>query len=257
MYNTDLPTRAELPSTGKLIRSTLVAAVVAVALLVTVVLPAEYAIDPTGAGRLLGLTEMGEIKQQLAEEAELDRAATQAAADQAPPAGAEQQAQAPAESQVAADTSPEATPEPPAIASNGETEPAQEVVQPEADQAVADATATQEPAPEANGAATWRDEVSFTLTPGEGTEYKLTMEEGAVARFAWISEGGPINFDTHGDGNGNSISYEKGRGVPEDEGELEAAFTGNHGWFFRNRNDNDVTVVLRINGDYGELKRML
>lgn len=92
MYNTDLPTRAELPSTGKLIRSTLVAAVVAVALLVTVVLPAEYAIDPTGAGRLLGLTEMGEIKQQLAEEAELDRAATQAAADQAPPAGAEQQA---------------------------------------------------------------------------------------------------------------------------------------------------------------------
>jgi hypothetical protein len=57
--------------------------------------------------------------------------------------------------------------------------------------------------------------------------------------------------DTHGDGNGNSISYEKGRGVPEDEGELEAAFTGNHGWFFRNRNDNEVTVVLRIGGDYG------
>lgn len=248
MYNTDLPTRAELPSTGKLIRSTLVAAVVAAALLVTVVLPAEYAIDPTGAGRLLGLTEMGEIKQQLAEEAELDRAATQAAADEAPQAGAEQQAQASAESQVATDTSPEATPEPPAIASNGEAE---------AGQAVADATATQEPAPEANGAAAWRDEVSFTLTPGEGTEYKLTMEEGAVARFAWISEGGPINFDTHGDGNGNSISYQKGRGVPEDEGELEAAFTGNHGWFFRNRNDNDVTVVLRINGDYGELKRML
>ena len=71
------------------------------------------------------------------------------------------------------------------------------------------------------------------------------------------SEGGPVNFDTHGDGNGNSISYEKGRGVPEDEGELEAAFTGNHGWFFRNRNDNDVTVVLRVGGDYGELKRML
>lgn len=96
-----------------------------------------------------------------------------------------------------------------------------------------------------------------TLTPGEGTEYKLTMEEGAVATFAWSSDGGPINFDTHGDGSGNSISYEKGRGVPEDEGELEAAFTGNHGWFFRNRNDNEVTVVLRIGGDYGELKRMM
>ncbi|WP_231125675.1 hypothetical protein [Vreelandella piezotolerans] len=99
--------------------------------------------------------------------------------------------------------------------------------------------------------------MSFTLTPGEGTEYKLTMQEGAVATFAWVSEGGPVNFDTHGDGNGNSISYEKGRGVPEDEGELEAAFTGNHGWFFRNRNDNDVTIVLRVGGDYGELKQML
>ncbi|MFY0990742.1 hypothetical protein [Halomonas sp. C05BenzN] len=257
MYNTDLPTRAELPSTGKLIRSTLVAAVVAVALLVTVVLPAEYAIDPTGAGRLLGLTEMGEIKLQLAEEAELDRAATQAAADEAPPAVPEQQTQASAESQVAAETSPEITPEPPTIASNSEAEPAQDAAQPEASQALADAS-SQEEASAANGAvATWRDEVSFTLTPGEGTEYKLTMEEGAVATFAWSSDGGPINFDTHGDGNGNSISYEKGRGVPEDEGELEAAFTGNHGWFFRNRNDNEVTVVLRIGGDYGELKRML
>ena len=89
------------------------------------------------------------------------------------------------------------------------------------------------------------------------SEANLEGEEGAVARFAWESEGGPVNFDTHGDGNGNSISYEQGRGVPQDEGDLEAAFTGNHGWFFRNRNDNDVTVVLRLDGDYGELKRML
>lgn len=263
MYNTDLPTRAELPSTGKLIRSTLVAAVVAVALLVSVVLPAEYAIDPTGVGRLLGLTEMGEIKSQLAEEAELDRAATQAAVVDASPAVAEQEAQASADSQATADTSPETTPAEPTAASSGEAdpvvsaEPAQETAQPEASQAVADAS-SQEQASEATEATpTWRDEVSFTLTPGEGTEYKLTMEEGAVATFAWSSDGGAINFDTHGDGNGNSISYEKGRGVPEDEGQLEAAFTGNHGWFFRNRNDNEVTVVLRLDGDYGELKRML
>jgi tetratricopeptide (TPR) repeat protein len=74
MYNTDMPGRAELPTTHQLIRSTLIALVTAAALLVTVVLPAEYAVDPTGAGRLLGLTQMGEIKQQLAEEAEADAA---------------------------------------------------------------------------------------------------------------------------------------------------------------------------------------
>jgi hypothetical protein len=115
-----------------------------------------------------------------------------------------------------------------------------------------------EPAPEPEIAQPqWQDEVRVVLTPGEGTEFKLTMEEGAVARFSWVSEGGPINFDTHGDGGGQSISYEKGRGVPEDEGELEAAFTGNHGWFFRNRNDDDITLVLRTGGDYGQLKKML
>ncbi|CAM3965002.1 hypothetical protein VRRI112168_08005 [Vreelandella rituensis] len=264
MYNTNLPTRAELPSNRKLIRSTLLAAVVAAVLLVTVVLPAEYAIDPTGAGRLLGLTEMGEIKQQLAEEAELDQAATQAAPDEASPAVTEQEAPASAKSQAIADTAPETTSEQPAIGSSGEADPlassapAQNEPQPEASQAVADAFSSQEQTSEANEAVTaWRDEVSFTLTPGEGTEYKLTMEEGSVATFAWSSDGGAINFDTHGDGNGNSISYEKGRGVPEDEGELEAAFTGNHGWFFRNRNDNDVTVLLRVGGDYGELNKAL
>jgi cytoskeletal protein RodZ len=252
MYNTDLPTRAELPSTGKLLRSTLLAAVIAIALLVTVVLPAEYAIDPTGAGRLLGLTEMGEIKTQLAEEAELDQANEEAAAVQASPSATPQESASdnqPTAAQQASDVEPEQ------VAS---LVPDQEMVQPEASVALAEALAAEEAASQATEeAATWGDEVSFTLTPGEGTEYKLTMEEGAVATFAWVSDGGPLNFDTHGDGNGNSISYEKGRGVPEDEGELEAAFTGNHGWFFRNRNDNDVTVVLRVGGDYGELNKVL
>jgi hypothetical protein len=216
MYNTDMPSREELPSTAKLIRSTILAIIVAVILLVTVVMPAEYAIDPTGAGRLLGLTEMGEIKEQLAEEAAADEAAELVSVESA--------------EEPAAQTA---------------SEPETAVVE-------------EQPAPEpAPAEPQWQDEVRVVLTPGEGTEFKLTMQEGAVARFSWVSEGGPINYDTHGDGNGQSISYEKGRGVPEDEGELEAAFTGNHGWFFRNRNDDDITLVLRTGGDYGELKKQM
>lgn len=69
MYNTDLPNRAELPSNKQLLRSTLIAIIVAAVLLVTIVLPAEYGIDPTRIGRVLGLTQMGEIKMTLAEEA--------------------------------------------------------------------------------------------------------------------------------------------------------------------------------------------
>ncbi len=69
MYNTDLPTRSELPSSAALLRSTVIAALVAALLLVVAVLPAEYGIDPTGVGRVLGLTQMGEIKMSLAREA--------------------------------------------------------------------------------------------------------------------------------------------------------------------------------------------
>ena len=76
MYNTDLPTRAELPSAIKLMQSTILAAIVALTLLITVVMPSEYGIDPTGVGRLLGLKQMGEIKTQLAEEADADNQAS-------------------------------------------------------------------------------------------------------------------------------------------------------------------------------------
>ena len=73
MYNTNIPTRVELPSSKQLVRSTLLAVIAAIVLLVTTVLPAEYGIDPTGAGKLLGLTRMGSIKIELAEGAKSDQ----------------------------------------------------------------------------------------------------------------------------------------------------------------------------------------
>jgi hypothetical protein len=114
--------------------------------------------------------------------------------------------------------------------------------------AIAEAAAAVPAAPE------WRDEVSYTLDPGEGIEVKLVMQEGQIARFAWTANGSVVNFDQHGDGSGQKISYEQGRAVPEMAGELTAAFTGNHGWFWRNRTEAPVTVTLRTGGDYAELK---
>ena len=180
MYNTDIPNREELPSTAKLIRSTIVAAIVALVLLVTVVMPAEYALDPTGAGRLLGLTEMGEIKDQLAEEAAADAkaemVAVQSSSAKGPQEVAEPTMAEPAEQSVSAPEAEVTTAEP-------EPTPGSEAAEPK-----------------------WQNEVRVVLTPGEGTEFKLTMEEGAVARYSWVSEGGPFNYDTHGNGSGQSIS---------------------------------------------------
>tara|TARA_R110001583_G_scaffold195118_1_gene369333 strand:- start:80776 stop:81414 length:639 start_codon:yes stop_codon:yes gene_type:complete len=210
MYNSDTPLRVELPSSKQLLRSTILAAVSATALLATVVLPAEYGIDPTGVGSVLRLTDMGKTKMQLAAEADND-----AAAD--------------------AKVNSRASYVPPAVQ--------QQIKSPAA-------------GPSTSAQIKWRDETRFTLAPGQGLEIKLRMIEGAKAEFAWAVEGeGAVNYDTHGDGSGRSISYEKGRGVPSDEGELVAAFAGNHGWFWRNRGNVEVAVVLRTRGDYIDIRR--
>ena len=214
MYNSDMPSRAELPTTRQLIRSTVIAAVSALVLLCTVVLPSEYGVDPTGVGRVLGLTEMGTIKMRLAKEAAAEAASGQLS-----------------------------TPGSDATVPSAKTPIAAAVGSPPASASVQSGLA-------------WRDEMTFTLTPGQGTEIKLKMKEGDKAVFSWDVQGGVVNFDTHGDGAGRSISYEKGRGVARDEGELVAAFTGNHGWFWRNRGEANVTVVLKTGGAYSDIQRV-
>lgn len=270
MYNTDLPTRAELPSSARLKRSTVVAAIVATALLITVVLPAEYGIDPTRVGRLLGLTQMGEIKAQLAQEAAADRKATEQAVQQtlanpgapvsqAENAGVENRLdeidqrldaivallihdqQARLGSATAALTRDDVLPEAPLQS----TEDVASVIE----------NASEVPVPNDPPSSDWADEISIVLSPGEGVEFKLVMDANAEAEFHWTANGAVLNFDTHGDGGGQSVSYEKGRGIPEDQGILRAAFEGNHGWFFRNRTESEVTLTLRTRGDYRELKR--
>ncbi len=71
---TRIPTEQELPSSKRLIKSTILAAVTAGILLVTIVMPAEYGIDPTGIGHLIGLKKMGEIRVSLDKEAAADKA---------------------------------------------------------------------------------------------------------------------------------------------------------------------------------------
>lgn len=215
MYNTPKPNLEDLPTSSQLLRSTGIAIAAAAVILVTIVMPAEYNYDPTGVGGVLGLTEMGEIKAQLAEEAEADRLMLE-----------------------------------------------QEAAQPQSSLSpgVLDAifglfvgTAHAQEAPAVQQV--WTDEITFTLEPGKGTEIKLLMAEGAVAQYDWVVTGGAVNFDTHGDGGGNEISYEKGRGVEADAGDLTAAFTGNHGWFWRNRGEAPVSMTLRVAGAYTEVKR--
>jgi len=204
MYNVEKPSPEDLPTPAQLRRSTMAALVALVIIVVTVILPAEYAIDPSRIGRLTGLTEMGEIKMQLAAEAEADRQMLATEGDQS--------------------------------------------------SLLNDVLGLFVGAAHAEEADTWRDEISFTLKPGASAEWKLVMVKGQMAEYRMIVEGGRVNFDLHGHGSGQSVTYEKGRGSTGSEGEIIAGFDGEHGWFWRNRDKVDVTVTVQVRGEYTEFK---
>ncbi len=157
---------------------------------------------------MLGLTDMGRIKMQLAAEAEAD----------AEEAGL-----------AAAVSAPAAAPTPStALATQTAPTPGQR-----------------------------SDETVLTLEPDQGAEIKLVMAEGARVRFIWTSSGGAINYDTHADRPGTPY-HGYGKGTEQRvQGELIAAFDGSHGWFWRNRTSAPVTITLRSEGAYSEVKRVV
>lgn len=202
MFNSQLPNMADLPTSRQLMGSTLVAIAGAAMILVSVVLPSEYGLDPTGVGRVLGLTEMGKIKVQLAGEAAADRATVVEAGD-AP-------------------------------------------------------VATANPLP---AAAARTDRKEITLAPGEAAEIKVSAAKGASIAFAWSVSGGNVNYDTHGDPlvkkRGFYHGYGKGKASSGEKGTLVAAFDGTHGWYWRNRSGQSVTVTLQTSGTYSDIKRVV
>ena len=218
MYNSPVPPKSELPTSGQLLKSTLAAGSVAATLLVTVVLPSEYNIDPTGVGKVLGLTQMGEIKSQLAEEADADRNRHQKQPVRSHSPSGGQQSSGLGQLFASLFVSP-------AHAHDGQ------------DQYELQA-----------------GETSVKLAPGEGLEVKLEMHKGDIVEFGWTANGAVVNFNLHGESASESVVYEKGRAVAEKNGRLEALFDGEHGWWWRNRTADDVTITLNTKGRYGDIK---
>lgn len=202
MHNAPKPNLEDLPTKAQLRRSSIIAGIGAVFIGVAVYMPAELGQDPTGIGTVLGLTEMGEIKQQLKAEAEADAVL------------------------------------------HG-TEESSSLMNDILGLFVSSAQAQE----------AWKDEIKFTLSPGDWIEIKATMEKGATLHYAWTAAGGKINFDLHAHAGDQNVTYEKGRGQVFGQGSFETPFAGDHGWFWRNRDGNDVTVVLQLRGDYSAIVR--
>jgi hypothetical protein len=196
-------TTESLPTLPQLGKATGAALAVAALILTVAVLPAEYGIDPLGAGKLLGLTKLnGGAKKEVDVVPSLPLAGT-------------------------------GTPAPGTIASTS---------------------------PVARTAAALRsDEMTVTLKPGEGAEVKALMRKGEHIVFSWATDGAPVKADMHGEpehAKANEFTtYWKEPQQTGAQGSFTAGFDGIHGWFWRNKGAQPVTIKVKVSGFHEKLYR--
>jgi len=171
----------ELPvqSAKTLIKATLAAAVLAAITLTTVILPAEYNVDPSGIGGALGLTELNTEEVAAAVPAPVQR--------------------------------------------------------------------------EGQEFEYRTDSITIEVPAGKGLEYKLHLAKHGHMEYEWTAENGQLFFDFHGEPTGDTTGYFESFAIAtadEMRGSLTTPFDGSHGWYWKNKGDQPVTITLKTKGFY-------
>ncbi|HQS25134.1 MAG TPA: hypothetical protein PLC18_13630 [Sediminibacterium sp.] len=96
------------------------------------------------------------------------------------------------------------------------------------------------------------DEISVVIPAGKGLEYKVNMLKYGQLKYEWITDRGELYFDFHGEVKGNSNYFESYAIAYSNNmaGSLVAPFEGPHGWYFKNNSEVDMTVKIRMIGQY-------
>jgi hypothetical protein len=90
----------------------------------------------------------------------------------------------------------------------------------------------------------------YELAPFESIEFKYTLPEGQPMTFRWEATG-TLDYDMHGhpseggEALTESYSIDEARAM---QGTYVPAFTGIHGWYWDNRNADNVTLRLEASG---------
>lgn len=165
-------------SPATLLRACAFSVVLAAAVLIGTILPAEYGIDPTGIGAAIGLTPLATSKS-IEESDDLGK------------------------------TSQE----------NGYRE----------------------------------DSVNIRVPAGTGLEYKFHLLNGDALRYDWSSSDGELLFDFHGEPDGDTTGYFESYTVStagNARGTFTASFDGAHGWYWENKSQSPIVVLLKTEGTY-------
>lgn len=164
-------------SKGALLKSLVAAIAVAFVALFFVILPAEYAIDPSGIGAKMGLTQLTQDSSNKAQDKQ--------------------------------QTSP-------TTAINSDT-------------------------------------LLVTVPANKGIEFKFIMQKHQSMAYEWMSNRGALYFDLHGEPEGDTsgyfLSYAEAT-TDTMKGSFVAPFTGSHGWYWKNTENQDIQIQLMVQGNY-------
>ena len=197
----------------QLLKSVLWAFVIGAIVLVTAVLPAEYNIDPLGTGKLFGFSK---LYMDDAPKDTID--------------GAIRTVQTDVELLKLKKLG-----SPPSVAKPIEAE---------------------NPTPEKQ-LGMRSDTISVLVAAGKGIEYKFKVLKYGSVKYDWNTSNNDIVYiDFHGEvyqeNPPEDVFYESYTLAYSNNmaGTFTAPFKGKHGWYFRNKNDKDLTVTLHIEGQY-------
>lgn len=100
----------------------------------------------------------------------------------------------------------------------------------------------------------YTDIVNFTIPAGKDKEYKVWQEPNDKLIFSWHTTPNQIVFyDFHGEPasatNGYFESFKESMGSSQKDNRV-ATFIGTHGWYWKNESDQDITITLKLAGEY-------
>jgi hypothetical protein len=206
--------QVEVPSVAKIVTATVTALIVASVILVVVVLPAEYGIDPLGTGKALGLTDLGTTSARPAPEKPV------------PAAEAAQTAE------IVPVLEPSATGDAPRVKGTFIAQPSRYQVD----------------SREITLAPGEGMEIKYNMKKGAGLVYSWTASDTLSFEF----HGEPDLKPEGKEGTDYYESYELDdkTGKKQAHGTFVAPSTGIHGWFWENKSSNKVTLKLVTAGFY-------
>lgn len=100
------------------------------------------------------------------------------------------------------------------------------------------------------------DTVEVIVPAGKGIEYKIYMLKYGNMKYEWTTDKGIVYFDFHGEVKQakavNDVYFESYTLAYSNNmvGTFYAPYEGKHGWFFRNNENKDITVTLKLKGQY-------